>query len=1259
MSLQLPRLIIITINCRGLRDASKRRVLFHQLRTQQADIVCLQETHCTAGDARHWTNTWAGPAVWTKHAAVLLAPSHSLVSSSVRFQERLILAEVKVRGHTFTVANLYANADAPQRLSLFRSFVDHPSLFDPSSVALWTGDWNCCPSPVDREPPRATSDHWIHLAPSLVDYFDAALQGAKRHYFTFHHTNGQQRARLDHVFCSTHLAPCSFSTDVLETALSSTRSLTDHKLLKVTVSPPTFNRPTIWRLNTSLLIRQDLRALTERAFQDASGHWDAFKVLARSSARDVAVVASHERNREARRLQRQLQQAERSAEARRCPPQTDPTCISARTALRTHLDAAASRAILRARVQWLEEGERCSTYFFSRHRNARSTSRLSLLRDAHGHEFATTDARTAHLRAFYTRLYAAPPHDPAACHSFLSPLTLPQLGPEDVQVLGDPITADELAAVVRKLPLRKSPGPDGLPYEWYRTYLPLLSPALLELFNGILEGNPPPASWSATTLTLLPKPGREPSEIRNWRPITLSNCDAKIFSRILANRLALILPRLLHPDQSGFVRGRSAPDVAMTIKTVLAHAAEHQIDGALAFLDQEKAYDRVAHPYLLAVLERFGFPSSLARVFFNTSGPSHTFILDDGHPLPAVLVACGVRQGDPLAPLLFNLAIEPLLATLRVRLQGVTLQWGFFIVGVYADDLTVGLSRTDVPVLQAILAEYGRASNGLVNFTKSHILDLSGSATTPRWITATGLQVQDPQRPIRVLGYDLILSPSGVQEDWPQLFTSMRATAMALRGRNCALQGRVLLANSLVLSQLWYKTRLSSPSYAQLRDFKTLAWEVVWQGKMGLKPSMPDVGLRPRRYGGVGLIDAALQIPALQATWIARALTVRPRPPWGAALDHFLSTLPEGPTALATGFRDTDIRTISACWEPFVTAWRSLSPQWTFDPADWTQRQVLGLVLPATKSTRFPNGIRIIDVVARNPVTHAVTFLPPERITKYRFGAAKAVTQAVAALQDGRSVYPPPLVQLALSSSPTPLRTSSHRALHAHIQIAGVMLVSLTTSLARRFLEKKAGRHGPFSWKERAITQLGKPPRDIWSRLHHRARVPRHKETYYKFLFNALSLGARVHGFNAGRLFCHHCPLEKQTLRHFIHSCPLAQAVWQEVRLVFSLPWAVSLKNAAFSWSPNALVLGRRFGFRLQAGHAVAVHVLWLLHTRAVYNNQPASIISARATFRAHLHQYLETLWASTPPSSRDRLFEDWSPPIRSASRSFPFNLCI
>jgi hypothetical protein len=279
----------------------------------------------------------------------------------------------------------------------------------------------------------------------------------------------------------------------------------------------------------------------------------------------------------------------------------------------------------------------------------------------------------------------------------------------------------------------------------------------LDLFNGILTGSSPPRSWFATTITLIPKPDRDLSELRNWRPITLSNCDAKLFSRILANRLALalVLPHLIHPDQAGFIRGRSAPDVAMTLKTVLAHATDHSIDGALVFLDQEKAYDRVAHSYLETVLHAFGFSASLAAIFINTSGPSHAYLMDQGQPLSPIDVACGVRQGDPLAPLLFNLAGEPLLAALRLRLTGISLPWGFY----KTDDLTVGLARTDVPILRQILAAYGRASNGQVNTDKSTILDLSASTSTPAWIQNTGFTIQDPSQPICVLGFALLLSP--------------------------------------------------------------------------------------------------------------------------------------------------------------------------------------------------------------------------------------------------------------------------------------------------------------------------------------------------------------------------------------------------------------------------------------------------------------------------------------------------------------------
>ena len=246
-----------------------------------------------------------------------------------------------------------------------------------------------------------------------------------------------------------------------------------------------------------------------------------------------------------------------------------------------------------------------------------------------------------------------------------------------------------------------------------------------------------------------------------------------------------------------------------------------------------------------------------------------------------------------------------------------------------------------------------------------------------------------------------------------------------------------------------------------------------------------------------------------------------------------------------------------------------------------------------------------------------------------QFGAPGRVIKALTALADGSSSVPAPVLQLALSASSTPPERSTRRALCAHIKVAGVMLFSLTTALARNYLDRKY--QTPFNWSTRGITKLGRPPPDIWSRLHSKARSSHQKETYYKFLFNALTLGARIRVFKPEKAHCHFCPDQVQTLRHFIFLCSLAQCLWQEFRSFFSLPSAVSLKQAAFSWSPNALVLGRRFGFRLQAGHAVVIHTLWIIHNAAVMDNRPASTTAARTLFLSQLAHHLETL--RTAPS--------------------------
>ena len=286
--------------------------------------------------------------------------------------------------------------------------------------------------------------------------------------------------------------------------------------------------------------------------------------------------------------------------------------------------------------------------------------------------------------------------------------------------------------------------------------------------------------------------------------------------------------------------------------------------------------------------------------------------------------------------------------------------WGAFIVAAFANDLTIGLSVTDVPELQHILAEYGRASNGQINVDKSTIMDLAGSASTPQYILSTGFAVHDHRLPVRVLGFDLHLSPDGVLEDWPALIQQLQAAASNLRHRSCALQGRALLVNSKVLSKLWYKGRLSSPSKRALGAITTLAWEVVWAGRTSLKPEA-EIGRRPPRLGGVGFLDPSAQLTALQAMWMARFLTVKLRPPWWKALNWVLSQHNSGRFTLVLGAHGSGSATkLPACWKPYFDAWKQLHPQWSLD-SDWTVREALCFPIPDTHSAQAREGLRLLD----------------------------------------------------------------------------------------------------------------------------------------------------------------------------------------------------------------------------------------------------------------------------------------------------------
>jgi hypothetical protein len=131
-----------------------------------------------------------------------------------------------------------------------------------------------------------------------------------------------------------------------------------------------------------------------------------------------------------------------------------------------------------------------------------------------------------------------------------------RLTDEDQAQISHEITLDDIKYFVKEAPKGKSPGLDGLPFEIYPLMLKHKETAnlLVDIMNDAMQGIFP-ASWSRTRLILLYKKG-EASNLANWRPLSLINTDAKLFKKLLANRMRLCIDKLINPFQTGFMPNR-------------------------------------------------------------------------------------------------------------------------------------------------------------------------------------------------------------------------------------------------------------------------------------------------------------------------------------------------------------------------------------------------------------------------------------------------------------------------------------------------------------------------------------------------------------------------------------------------------------------------------------------------------------------------------------------------------------------------------
>ena len=161
------------------------------------------------------------------------------------------------------------------------------------------------------------------------------------------------------------------------------------------------------------------------------------------------------------------------------------------------------------------------------------------------------------------------------------------------------MTFHECKKVLETFQNGKAPREDGFTAEVYNFFFDLLGNDLIASFNEAHEVNELTISQRRGVITLIPKDDGSLLELSNWRPITLLNVDFKIATKAIAKRLESILPNLIHPDQTGFVKGRYIGENIRLISDIMEYTKLQKIPGILVSLDFRKAFDSIEWPFIM------------------------------------------------------------------------------------------------------------------------------------------------------------------------------------------------------------------------------------------------------------------------------------------------------------------------------------------------------------------------------------------------------------------------------------------------------------------------------------------------------------------------------------------------------------------------------------------------------------------------------------------------------------------------------------
>lgn len=914
------------------------REIVNAWRGRQYHVVGLQEVHATrrklASELSHIAQQAGYRLVYSAckanpgsaGVAFLLATdvSHTVVRSHTYQDDtgRVLCVHVKFGGRNLWLVNAYvpcAPGDA-------RNFLEHTlapqmqNVPDPNAYSVMLGDWNFVHDPlldrmrvdVTNTGPTASDVTCPPVFASaafagMLDSFRAKHVG-RRVATHFGHYGG---ARLDRIYVQQDVLPLVTGVGVMNMHEYSS----DHRPVYVHVAAAEGltcrGRSGVKRLRmwfwTDPVLRQtflqwvhDTTTQAPAAAPELLQWWPCYK----------AQLAAHVRQLNVLRKQRSqppaVLWAQYDALAIQVPAAWEAlhasTTAPERTAAAAHVQAtqrklAATLAALRRHGQhidpppsWVPYNEVPGKAFSAIMAAPPESKVVHALKHPFGYLLGPGAGQANIMVQHYAAISSAPAPQPAALHQVLQ--ALPAHGPTglpqpEADALGDgAVSVDEVRRALKCSKPGTCPGLDGIPVELFRKAGQPMWQLLAKVFSAMGELNATPSNFLDGVITSIFKAG-DPTSPANYRPITLLNTDYRVLAKVLANRCLQHIPHLISTEQCAFLKGRSIGDSIMLLQLLPHQLAAEGHRGALAaFLDFSKAYDSVSREFLREVLLALAVGDKfVAWVMLLLSPDTRACAVVNGFLSMKVQFSAGVRQGCPLAPLLYLFVGEALLRFLKAQpVIGMSAGGARVVAAQYADDVVPVLKGPEaVSVLvDDALPVFASASNQRINVDKCKLLPIGTPAAAALPDAIAGIPVTQSADTLGIK-FHAGLGPATPKREWQQLLDGVHRQLDKLGRLSLSAFGRAMGASAYALSRLLFYMEFaglpSTPQVAALE--RALAKLVDRANKSGAFTYVrKELLLGVIKHGGFGMLGVQQHVLARHAVLAARLLSGDDSVPW-------------------------------------------------------------------------------------------------------------------------------------------------------------------------------------------------------------------------------------------------------------------------------------------------------------------------------------------------------------------------------------------